>query len=301
MTQKEVKNSHPKKENKITAEKSIPRPVSKSMSKGTVRSANAVRAVDTNTAKINIGEAFSVGWSVFKEQKFILIAVLILTTIIGVTIGFLGNILLVNNQTLVYIVVNIISWVWQTIAGIAVINILLRAYDKKSIRFSDLFSKIGRFWPYIGSYILLSFITMGGTLLFFVPGIIATVALIFAIVLVVDENMGAIESIKTSWAITNGYKWDLALLLFLVLIINIAGLLAFIIGLIITMPFTYIAIIHVYRKLLKNAKDNNLLPVERMQIVPKVFLWIGILVIPLSIIIAIVFVMIGVARMSAGV
>jgi len=52
---------------------------------------------------------------------------------------------------------------------------------------------------------------------------------------------------------------------------------------------------------LKNAKDNNLLPVERMQIVPKVFLWIGILVIPLSIIIGIVFVMIGVARMSAGV
>ena len=62
--------------------------------------------------------------------------------------------------------------------------------------------------------------------------------------------MGPIEALKKSSQITKGVKLDLLVFSFLLTGINILGVLAFGIGLILTIPTTIIATAFVYRKLL---------------------------------------------------
>ena len=58
------------------------------------------------------------------------------------------------------------------------------------------------------------------------------------------------DSLKKSSAMTSGIKMNLFLFAFLLVVINIAGALALIIGLFVTIPTTIMATVYVYRKLL---------------------------------------------------
>ncbi len=67
--------------------------------------------------------------------------------------------------------------------------------------------------------------------------------------LVVDKNMGPIESLKVSWAVTQGARWQLCCFGGLIVLLNLAGLLCLGLGLIITVPVSWIAGAYVYDRL----------------------------------------------------
>ena len=71
----------------------------------------------------------------------------------------------------------------------------------------------------------------------------------FATYLVVDRGAGPIEAIKESWRITKGHKWQLFLLMLTLILLNIAGIIAFVIGVLVTIPVTWLAVTHAYRAL----------------------------------------------------
>jgi uncharacterized membrane protein len=61
--------------------------------------------------------------------------------------------------------------------------------------------------------------------------------------------------LKESWRITNGNKWQLFLFGLVLIGLNLVGLLALVVGLLVTAPITWLAATHAYRTLASQAGD----------------------------------------------
>jgi uncharacterized membrane protein len=130
-----------------------------------------------------------------------------------------------------------------------VTKIALEFVGGKKPKFSDL-------WYYkpILNYFLASvvqgIIVTIGFILLIIPGIILSIRLYYTYYLIIDKNLGFVEAIKKSWAITRGNTWNLFFFGVLIGLINILGALCLIVGLFVTVPLSLLALTFVYRKLL---------------------------------------------------
>jgi hypothetical protein len=91
-------------------------------------------------------------------------------------------------------------------------------------------------------------------------GIYLTLRLQFIGYLIVEDNLGPVAAIDRSWKITRGHVWNLFLLSLLLLLINLAGLICLVIGVLATYPATLMANTFVY-KWLKQSYDSQQSPV----------------------------------------
>lgn len=144
----------------------------------------------------------------------------------------------------------IVSYAISTIINIGLITIALEFINNKKPEFEDLFTSFkGCFWRYLWTSLLVGLIVAGGLLLFIVPGIYWAVKFQFCTYLIIDQNCRVTESLKRSSKITEGVRWNLLGFGLLLVLINIAGAIVFLIGLLVTIPLTMIAYASVYRKL----------------------------------------------------
>jgi uncharacterized membrane protein len=66
---------------------------------------------------------------------------------------------------------------------------------------------------------------------------------------IIDQNRTIGDALKESGRITNGHKLQLFGFCFVIGLMNLFGFLVFIVGLLVTIPITWISIAFVYRKL----------------------------------------------------
>ena len=137
--------------------------------------------------------------------------------------------------------------------GLGLIKISLKLIEKREVNVSDLFSQYPLFFKYLTGLVLYFLITICGMILFIVPGIIWGIKFKYFPYFIV-EGCDVIESFKKSSQITEGSKWDLFVFGLVLALIGIAGLLAFFIGTLITMPIVSMATVFVYKKLKSEAK-----------------------------------------------
>lgn len=102
------------------------------------------------------------------------------------------------------------------------------------------------FWKYIGGQILTCLAIVAGLICLIIPGIIIAIRLMFMKQVLVDQNLGPVESIVKSFAMTRGQTKNLFFFIIGLLIFNLAGLLVFIVGLAVTIPISFFAILHLY-------------------------------------------------------
>jgi uncharacterized membrane protein len=67
--------------------------------------------------------------------------------------------------------------------------------------------------------------------------------------IVIERAFGPIEAMKESHRLTYGHKWKLLGFTLLLLLINLLGALALIVGLLVTIPVSTLAFVHAYRVL----------------------------------------------------
>jgi uncharacterized membrane protein len=72
---------------------------------------------------------------------------------------------------------------------------------------------------------------------------------IFTTFIVVDRELGPIEAMKESYRITRGHKWDLLGLVYVLIIVAVFGLVALVVGLLVSIPVCTLALVHTYRVL----------------------------------------------------
>lgn len=202
-------------------------------------------------------EAISFGWKTVNDNLgFFIVLTLILLGITAIPSFFAEY----TKKTMPFvsmgmsIATNIIS----ILITPGLIKIYLDFCDGKQGRFEDLFAYSHLFFRYLGGSILCTLAVIGGFICLIVPGLILMVKLQFFGYFLVDQNTGVVESLKKSYAITKGLWGELFVFGLLLFLVNVAGFLCLLIGLLATIPMTYMAMAYVYRKLVS---QEQLIPV----------------------------------------
>jgi uncharacterized membrane protein len=105
------------------------------------------------------------------------------------------------------------------------------------------------FWKYLGASILLGLAVAIGFVLLIVPGVIFALMFLFTTFIVIDYELGPIEAMTESNRITRGHKWQLLGFGIVLTLINLLGVLALVVGLLVSIPVSTLAFAHAYRVL----------------------------------------------------
>jgi uncharacterized membrane protein len=202
---------------------------------------------------ISIKGSILFGWERFKEAPWRIIWIIavamgisIITSLIFEEISKGGGGIAVS------VIVGVLNFVVQVFIGMGLINVALRAHDSiETLELKDLWVP-AMFWKYLFATIFASAITLIGFVLLIIPGLIAMAALVFVPYIVMDRSMGPIEAIKESFSMTKGNRLKLFFLIIVLALLNLLGAIALLVGLLITVPVSVIAIVHAYRFLQKN-------------------------------------------------
>ncbi|MDB5189443.1 MAG: hypothetical protein JWL82_400 [Parcubacteria group bacterium] len=199
---------------------------------------------------LSVTDCISFGWRTFKARPWFFIGVSLIVVAISFVSGLLqGFAASALGKTPGGIVSFLISLLADNLIAIGILSIYLKAHDAvMSAEFKD-FMRFKLYWVFLAASILVSFLTIVGLVLLIIPGIIVMTMLCFTATLIVDRNLGPIEAIKESARLTKGNRWKIFLLLIVVVLLNIVGAIALIVGVLIAMPISMLALVHAYRTL----------------------------------------------------
>lgn len=196
----------------------------------------------------SMNEAIKFGWNTTKKNLGFLILLEILTVGI-ILILQLGKSTIDKNQAGIIFLASLLVYIIQMGLELGWLNISLKYIKKKQVKLSDLTAQAGQLPSYIGAGILYSMIYILGFILLIIPGIIWSIKFQYFGFIILEERLGPIKALKRSAQITRGNKWKLFGFSFILVAINLLGLLCLGVGLLITMPLTMLANTYVYKKL----------------------------------------------------
>lgn len=187
-----------------------------------------------------LGEAYE---RVKKRMGFyialVIVYILLLTalSLIGKKFGNIGN---------------IIIRLFEIYINAGVLKIVITEVNDKEPELFDLFTAEDVYLNFLIGSILYGLAVGFGVLLLIIPGIIFAVMWQFYKFAIVEKKMGPVDALRYSGEITKGYRWKIFGFDILLGLINVAGALALLVGLLFTIPLTMIAEGVLYRWL----KDN---------------------------------------------
>jgi uncharacterized membrane protein len=214
-----------------------------------------------NTAQsFSIIEMIRFGWNRFKQRPWLFVgAGLTLIAISAVSSYLVG---LAQNPA-VALALSVGDIAVQILVSIGIISFMLKAHDNiADAGLSDLWAP-EHFWRFLGAVILTSLIIIAGFILIIIPGFIAMTMLYFAQYHIVDKDLGPVAAIKESVRMTRGRRWNIFFFILVLVLLNVLGMLAFVVGMLITIPVSMLATVHLYRML-----DREDLPVAQESAAP---------------------------------
>jgi len=128
--------------------------------------------------------------------------------------------------------------------GVSFANLKAARGDKLEIK--NMFEAFHNYWNAVLANVLVGVIVVIGFMLLIVPGIIFACKLVFTPYLVVDRKMEVIEAVKESWRMTSGHAWKVFGMGLLAILIGIAGLICFGVGIIIAIMWIRVAFASLY-------------------------------------------------------
>lgn len=231
---------------------------------------------------------FRKSWDFMKKQGVTMVGLYLAFMAVSLFLGLiLGNDVTSVRYILGNLLAAILSWGFGMGFGKLILNILDGMEPKMSV-FLSIWS---RAWTYLKLEILiLSVIVVLGLIAFivadfaiktplvislFIPllGYLILVGLSillcwimirisFAGMIILDTELGCRAALKRSWCITKGYEWKLILLYLSILLLNILGLLALVVGVFFTIVMSLFISTIAYRVLWALYRENESLKTE---------------------------------------
>jgi uncharacterized membrane protein len=202
---------------------------------------------DEAVKPFSTGEALRFGWNTTKANLTPLV-------ILGVIAAFFA--LLNQSLTqppahadamrgLLILVINIVQ------VGITMmwIRLALQLHDGRKLSWGRANELLAEFFPFLLVSILYGLVVALGMALLIVPGVIWGLKYAFSTFLVVDRKLDPVEAFRESNRLTMGVKGPLFGFAMAMFGVNLLGAIALGIGLIVTVPTTFIAAAHVLRTL----------------------------------------------------
>jgi len=132
----------------------------------------------------------------------------------------------------------------------------LKAARGDKLEIKDMFAAFKNYWNAVLASLFVGVIIIIGLVLLIVPGIIFACKLAFTPYLVVDRKMAVMEAIEESWRMTGGHAWKVFFIGLLAIPICIAGLLCFIVGIIISIMWVSLAFASLYHAVSSSGKAS---------------------------------------------
>lgn len=198
-------------------------------------------------------EFIRLGWNKTKENFWFLVGVLLLSYLAS----YLGR-----EANIGFIVDFFVSFVLA--------SMFLRISRGQKVDFKNLFEPVSgmKLLHYFLASLICGVLFIVGLALFIVPGIVAMILFLFVTYILVDEDKNITwksrafwTAIKKSVAMTKGIRWKLFVFLLVLLGINILGALALLIGLLVTVPLSGIALAALYDRLKNTTAPITVEPV----------------------------------------
>ncbi len=198
---------------------------------------SAFEAQLAGTYHIDAGAALRKGWEMFTSR-------------VGEFIGFTLLVLLVSALTS-----------GRAIGGSLIVSLVaaplyagyqvaaFRIMSGREFRFGDFFKGFGYFLPLLLAGLAISLIVAAGIMLLIIPGIYLSVAYLFALNLVVDHGMEFWQAMETSRKVVTKHWFAIFWFTLLMSLVNLLGIAALGVGLLVTIPVTACATAVAYRQI----------------------------------------------------
>lgn len=201
--------------------------------------------------KFSKREALAFGWETTTNNFVFFLGLIVLFAAFTFSISYLGDLFEQQGILLGSLTIFIITIVGGTILEMGVLLITLELYDQKKPHYKDILIPKQYLFRYLIAKIAYALVVLVGFILLIVPGIIWGIKYTFVRYLIVDKGLSIKEAFRESSKITSGSKWNIFWLRLLMTLINILGLLALGVGLLLSIPVTIMAYAYMYRKLLE--------------------------------------------------
>ena len=231
---------------------------------------------------------FRKSWDFMKKQGVTMVGLYLAFMAVSLFLGLISG----NDVTSVrYILGNLLAAILSWGFGMGFGKLILNILDGMEPKMSVFLSIWSRAWTYLKLEILiLSVIVVLGLIAFivadfaiktplvislFIPllGYLILVGLSillcwimirisFAGMIILDTELGCRAALKRSWCITKGYEWKLILLYLSILLLNILGLLALVVGVFFTIGMSLFISTIAYRVLWALYRENESLKTE---------------------------------------
>ena len=192
-------------------------------------------------------ELIKQGWEATKANAFFLAKLLLIYIFISILTNAIQT--SVQDQIALALIISLISTVISTVLEIGWIRIVLDIVDNKKPDIKELYQNYPLFIQFFLTNLILVVIVLIGTILLIIPGIYLAVRYQFTPYVVVDKKLAYLTALKEAGKLTQG-RWMAIFLFDLTLIgLNILGAIALGIGLLITIPVSFLATSYLYRRL----------------------------------------------------
>ena len=195
----------------------------------------------------DVGACYGHGWKQLWKYFLELLLISVIAFVIGIPSGMggwakdiavLGGFLGFVSFVYTLLVVNPVDY--------GVSFAFLKAARRDKLEINDMFEASKNYWNAVLANLLVGVIVVIGLFLLIVPGIIFYCKLIFTRYLVVDRKMGVIEAIKESWNMTKGHTGEVFLIALIAILLYIAGLICFVVGIIVAIMWVKLAFASLY-------------------------------------------------------
>lgn len=174
---------------------------------------------------LEVRSLFSRSWSVFREHLWLTVGVFVIYSLLTSSGGFwdgdngLGDLVM-------YLIAGPIT------AGVYLFALRMTRGGEPDI--ADVFRGFQQFGRALGVFVLYSVMIVVGLVLLVVPGVFVAIAFMPCMFLVLDDDLGVLDTLRRAWEMTEGYRGRIFIVAVAVVGINVLGLLALLVGVIFT-------------------------------------------------------------------
>lgn len=205
-------------------------------------------------------EAILFGWNTLKKNFWFFLGLLSVVLGVDLLLGIITSSFTENAPVALVIAASIISIILNLLLSMGIIKITLKFCDQEPANYRDLISSYRLLLNYLIGSVIYGVVVAVGLILLVVPGIYFAVKYQFYEYLIIDKGLGPVEAIKRSGVLTKGVRWNLVLFWLMLIGINILGMIALGIGLVASVPISWLANAYVYRRLQLQAENERAIP-----------------------------------------
>jgi uncharacterized membrane protein len=159
----------------------------------------------------------------------------------------------------------LVNLFFDAIIVAAAIRFFLQIHNGEDVGTMSIFKPIPHFYNFFIVYTALNFAILFGVFLFAVPSFYVALNYSFSVYLSIDKKVGVNESFYLSRKICYGYRLELLKFAIVIVLMNVLGAALFLVGLVISIPMSFLAVIYMYKHLLHESEhgpESVILPPE---------------------------------------